>query len=332
MSNPKPPTPVFFITGASSGFGRSIAFESLRRGHHVIATARNSSRLSELRAAGAVTMDLDVTSSDSVLNQKMAEASAIYGKITHVVNCAGYILEGGIEEASSKEVFEEFNTNVLGCFNVARAATKYLRAATAADAGEGGEGGQQQVALANFGSLGSWKSSAGVAHCEFISSLSLSLVMVGWTEANTHTDCSTKFAVSGLTEGLAEELKPFGIDVCVIEPGYTATGFLARGGNGGGDHRIVTERKIAAYEGTAVAAAHDAMEAYNGNQPGDVDKCAKVIVDVLTKSGVAKGREVPVRLALGTDTLEVIRKKCEDTLRLVAEWEDVSSSTMRDEN
>lgn len=140
--------------------------------------------------------------------------------------------------------------------------------------------------------------------------------------------------MSGLTEGLAEELKPFGIDVCVIEPGYTQTGFLARSGNGngGGDHRVVTERRIAAYEGTAVAAAREALEAYNGNQPGDVEKSAKVIVDVLTKSDVAEGREVPVRLALGTDTLEVIKKKCEDTLRLIGEWEDVSKSTMRDGN
>ncbi|KAK3956332.1 hypothetical protein QBC32DRAFT_367072 [Pseudoneurospora amorphoporcata] len=281
IQTPPPSTPVFIITGCTSGFGRSIAFESLSRGHAVIATARNSSRLSELQAAGAAVMDLDVTSTDDTLNQKMAEANALYGRITHVVNCAGYILEGGVEEASSKEVFDHYNTNVLGTFNVARAVVKYLRAAAAVPG--------QQVALANFGSLGSWSSGAGVAHC------------------------NTKFAVSGLTEGLAEELKPFGIDVCVVEPGYTQTG------------------KVAAYQGTAVAAVHDALETYNGKQPGDVDKSAKVLVDVLTKSGVAKDREVPVRLALGADTLEVIRKKCEDTLRLNGEWEDISRSTMRDE-
>lgn len=153
--------PVWLITGCTSGFGRSIAFEALSRGYAVIATGRNSSRLSELQAAGAAVMDLNVTSSDDTLDQKMAEANALYGKITHVVNCAGYILEGGVEEASSKEVFDHYNTNVLGTFNVARAVVKYLRAAAAA-AVPG-----QQVALANFGSLGSWRSGAGVAHCEF---------------------------------------------------------------------------------------------------------------------------------------------------------------------
>lgn len=71
-----------------------------------------------------------------------------------------------------------------------------------------------------------------------------------------------------------------------------------------------------------------AMNAYNGKQPGDVIKCARVIVDVLTKEGVAEGRQVPVRLVLGTDCLETVRTKCEDTLKLVKEWEDVAVSTM----
>ena len=143
-------------------------------------------------------------------------------------------------------------------------------------------------------------------------------------------DCSTKFAVTGLTEGLAEELRPFGIDVCVIEPGYTRTGFLKTGGggDGGGDHRIKTARQLSEYDGTPVAATRDAMSAYSGAQPGNVDKCATVIVDVLTKTGVAEGKDVPLRLITGSDTVEVIRKKCEDTLKLVAEWEQVSNSVM----
>jgi NADP-dependent 3-hydroxy acid dehydrogenase YdfG len=90
---------VWFITATSSGFGKAIAFEALRRGHKVIATARNSAKLSELKAAGAAVMDVDVTSDDETMAAKLSEASAIYGKITHVVNAAGYILVGAIEEA-----------------------------------------------------------------------------------------------------------------------------------------------------------------------------------------------------------------------------------------
>lgn len=92
------PVPVFLITGASSGFGQSIAHEALARGYHVIATARSKAKLSDLQSAGAATLDLDVTSDEATLAAIFKEASAIHGRITHVVNCAGYLLEGAIEE------------------------------------------------------------------------------------------------------------------------------------------------------------------------------------------------------------------------------------------
>lgn len=166
---------VWFITGASSGFGKSIALEALRRGHKVIASARSASKLGELKEAGATVMDVDVTSDDKTLASKLAEVNALYGKITHVVNAAGYILEGAVEETryvrrtprltithtrrSNKEIFDIFNTNVFGSFNIARAATKYLREA-AASASDG-----RNTVLANFGSLGSWLSTSGVIAC-----------------------------------------------------------------------------------------------------------------------------------------------------------------------
>lgn len=146
----------------------------------------------------------------------------------------------------------------------------------------------------------------------------------------SRADCSTKYAVSGLTEGLAEELRPFGVDVCCFEPGYTRTGFLANGEGGGGDHRVKTARQLDVYHDTEAAKMRGALDVYNGQQPGDVVKCARVIVDVLTKEGVAKGREVPVRLALGSDCVDVVKAKCESSLKLLKEWEEVSVSTMRD--
>ena len=131
-----------------------------------------------------------------------------------------------------------------------------------------------------------------------------------------------------MTEGLADELKPFGIDVCVVEPGYTRTGFLKRGGEGESDHRMATARTLPVYDGTPVAAIRDALNFYDGNQPGDVDRCAVIIVDTLTKQGVAEGKEVPLRLLTGSDTLAVVRDKCESTLKLVGEWAEVTSSVM----
>jgi NADP-dependent 3-hydroxy acid dehydrogenase YdfG len=104
---PKPPppkkmaseVPVWFITGASSGFGEAIGLEALRRGHKVIATARNSAKLGELRDQGADIMDLDVTADDAVIGDTVAKAIGKHGRITHLVNGAGYILEGALEEA-----------------------------------------------------------------------------------------------------------------------------------------------------------------------------------------------------------------------------------------
>lgn len=135
--------------------------------------------------------------------------------------------------------------------------------------------------------------------------------------------------MTGLTEGLADELRPFGIDVCCVEPGYTRTGFLANGADGG-DHRIKTARQLDVYHGTEAEKMRGAMDANNGKQPNDVKKCATAIVDVLTGEGVAKGREVPVRLVLGADCLDVVRAKCEGTLELVKEWEDVSRSVLHE--
>jgi NAD(P)-dependent dehydrogenase (short-subunit alcohol dehydrogenase family) len=90
--------PVWLITGSSSGFGKYIALEALKRGHNVIATGRDVSRLSELKAAGAFTMSLDVTAPLPELRNIAIEAHPQYGRITHLVNAAGYVLEGAVEE------------------------------------------------------------------------------------------------------------------------------------------------------------------------------------------------------------------------------------------
>ena len=65
----------------------------------------------------------------------------------------------------------------------------------------------------------------------------------------------------------------------------------------------------------------------NNNQPGDVVKGAKVIVDVLTKSGAAEGKEVPMRVALGADSSACIREKIQATLSLLEEWDPITTNT-----
>jgi NADP-dependent 3-hydroxy acid dehydrogenase YdfG len=93
-------TPVWFITAASSGFGEHIALEALSRGHKVIATARDLSRLTDLRSKGAITLALDVTWPLPEIEKVAKQANDAYGYINHLVNAAGYILLGAVEETT----------------------------------------------------------------------------------------------------------------------------------------------------------------------------------------------------------------------------------------
>lgn len=94
------PTPVWFISAASSGFGKYIALEALSRGHRVIASARNTSKIADLAAKGADTVTLDVTAPLPELQKIAKEAKDKYGYVTHLVNPAGYLLVGAVEETS----------------------------------------------------------------------------------------------------------------------------------------------------------------------------------------------------------------------------------------
>ncbi len=93
-------TPVWFITAASSGFGKYLALEALSRGHRVIASARSTSRIADLKEQGAVTVALDVTAPQAEIEEIAKAANDLYGYVTHLVNAAGYILVGAVEETS----------------------------------------------------------------------------------------------------------------------------------------------------------------------------------------------------------------------------------------
>ena len=205
---------------------------------------------------------------------------------------------------SGNEVFDTFNTNVFGAFNISRAAAPYLRASAAAAAAAAAVQDSPEkavTALVNFGSMYSWISGASIAHY-----------------------CSTKWAVTGLNEGLADELAPFGVSVLSIEPGYTRTAILKTSGDSGSARRVVAKQRLAVYDSNPM---RDVMGGADGKQLGDVDQSARVIVDVLTRSGSAAGREVPPRLMLGSDAVQAARQKCKDTLELLQDWEAISRST-----
>jgi NAD(P)-dependent dehydrogenase (short-subunit alcohol dehydrogenase family) len=100
-------SPVWFITAASSGFGKEIALNALKKGDRVIATGRSLNKLAEVKEAGAEILVLNVTSDLETIKKTVAEAHAKYGRLDILVNSAGYILEAAIEEA---RLVEEIST------------------------------------------------------------------------------------------------------------------------------------------------------------------------------------------------------------------------------
>ena len=131
--------------------------------------------------------------------------------------------------------------------------------------------------------------------------------------------------MSGLSEALRDELAPFGIAVTVAEPGYFRTGFLNASAT------VQSQKKMDVYQEGPAGDMKKGLEAVSGKQIGDVEKGCKILVDILTKSGVAEGREVPIRVALGSDSPPVLRKKMADTTKLLDEWDAITTGTDHDD-
>jgi NAD(P)-dependent dehydrogenase (short-subunit alcohol dehydrogenase family) len=173
---------VILVTGASSGIGRAIADLLNARGHRVYGTSRRP----EAHQAPWRLVAMDVTDDASVLagvTAILAEA----GRIDAVINNAGLVISGAVEDTSLDEARRSFETNVLGAIRVARAVLPAMR--------ESGGG-----VIVNIGSL------AG---------------RIGMPFQGVYS--ATKFALEGLTEALRQEVAGFGVRVSLIAPGDTAT-------------------------------------------------------------------------------------------------------------
>lgn len=182
---------VWFITGASRGFGALIAAEALAQGDAVVATARDpdaiTARLGHHERLLATR--LDVTREEQA-HEAAGLAVKTFGRIDVLVNNAGYGLLGAIEEASAAEVERLYATNVFGLLAVTRAVLPHMRR-------------QRAGHIMNISSVG--------GYCGY----------PGWGVYG-----STKFAVEGISEALGAEVAPLGIHITVVEPGYFRTDFL----------------------------------------------------------------------------------------------------------
>ncbi len=189
--NGTPTKKIWFITGASRGFGRTWTEAILQRGDQVAATARDVASIADFKERFGdlvFPMALDVTDAAQV-QQAVAHAHAHFGRLDVILNNAGYSLVGTAEEVREEEVRACFDTNYLGTLRVIQAALPLLRA----------QGGGHIVGI-----------SSGLGHVAF--------PLIG-------TYCATKWAFEALHESLAQEVKAFGIKVTIVEPGAYATEF-----------------------------------------------------------------------------------------------------------
>ena len=184
-------TKVWFITGASRGFGRVWTEAALKRGDKVAATARQLESIADLNGKygeNVLTLALDVTRPEQV-KTVLEQAHAHFGRLDIVLNNAGYSLVGTIEEASADDIRALYETNIIGPVSVIQAALPLLRK----------QGGGHILGT-----------SSNVGH--------VTLPVIGYY-------CSSKWAFEAIHESLAAEVKPFGIKVTIIEPGAYATEF-----------------------------------------------------------------------------------------------------------
>lgn len=182
---------VWFITGASRGFGRVWTEAALERGDKVAATARSVDSIADFKQKygnQVLTLALDVTNAQQV-TEAVNSAYEYFGKFDIVLNNAGYSLVGTIEEASADDIRLLYETNVLGPVAVIQAALPLLR-------------------KQGYGHIMGTSSNLG----HFV------LPVIGYY-------CSSKWAFEAIHESLAMEVAQFGIKVTIIEPGAYATEF-----------------------------------------------------------------------------------------------------------
>jgi NAD(P)-dependent dehydrogenase (short-subunit alcohol dehydrogenase family) len=276
MSSISPKT--WFITGASSGFGMAFAEFALARGDHVVATARSVSKLEALVARAperVLAVKLDVTKAADI--QPVVDAAVRrFGRIDYLFNNAGYGIVGALEETSDAELRALHDTNFFGAVAVTRAVLPVMRA-------------QRSGAIVNISSMGGQMSFEGVGAYS-----------------------ASKFALEGLSEALALEVKPFGIKVLIVEPGAFRTEF--------GAEALRKMPVMAAYQ-ESLTGIRGVLHDMHGTQPGDPAKAARAVAQALESDAT------PLRLQLGADAIAAVRTHAEQLLKDLAAWERVGTDT-----
>ncbi|MGW3724041.1 oxidoreductase [Streptomyces sp. NPDC000851] len=273
---------IWLITGASSGFGRALAEAALAAGDTVVGAARRPEALDDLVAAHPGRVDplrLDVTDI-AAIDATVRDVVDRHGRIDVLVNNAGRTHVGAFEETTDAELRALFDVHVLGPAALVRAVLPHLRE-------------RRSGAIVQMSSVGGQLSFAGFSAYS-----------------------GTKFALEGMSEALADEVREFGIKVLIVEPGAFRTS-LFEGGRAGFSADSGVYPKVA--QTRAYVSGGD------GTQAGDPAKAAAVILAALD------AQETPLRLPLGDDAVTAVLDHLEQVRADVTAWEKSTRSTAFDE-
>jgi NAD(P)-dependent dehydrogenase (short-subunit alcohol dehydrogenase family) len=245
------------LTGCSSGIGRATALRLARSGGTVYASARDPSSLEELERAGCRTLALDVTDEGS-MRAAVQSVVRTEGAVGVLINNAGYSQSGAIETVPMDAVRRQFETNVFGAVRLAQLVAPGMRA-------------QRWGRIVNVGSMGGRLTFPGG----------------GFYHA-------TKYALEAISDALRFELRGFGIDVILLEPGLITTEFghaatASMAGATGGDAQTDPYADFNAAVGTLTAGAYEGPMRLLGAGP---ERVAKVIERAIAR------RRPPARITI----------------------------------
>ncbi len=270
---------VWFITGCSTGFGRELVKVVTESGHIAVGTVRKAAQIAELEAispANVFGVVLDVTNTAQV-EAGVAKAIEKYGRVDVLVNNAGYGTLGSIEEVSDEEVRRQFDVNVFGAVDMIRKVLPQMRK-------------QKSGHILNITSIAGLNGFPGVGIYN-----------------------GSKFALEGIGEALAAEVKHLGIKVTNIEPGPFRTDWAGRSA-------MVTTSKISDYAESAQKNV-ESIGSVSGAQMGSPYKGAKAML------AVTELEKPPVHLPLGDPAYNRARIKFNDFLKEIDEFENIGLPT-----
>lgn len=269
---------VWLITGANSGFGRAFTEAAVAAGDIVVATARRPEALTDLVSAHpdrveAVRLDVtDQAAGSAVIDDVIAR----HGRIDVLVNNAGRTHVGAVEETADDELRDLFDVHFFGPTALIRAALPHMR-------------DRRSGAIVQLSSMGGQLSFAGFGAYS-----------------------ATKFALEGLSEALADEVRPLGIKVLIVEPGAFRTGLFGNASASGG--------QIEDYDSTA-GNTRRVVAAGDGTQAGDPAKAAAAVIAAL------EAEHTPLRLPLGDDSVDAILAHLDTVRAEIATWEKTARGT-----